>query len=355
MTNKKDKKWLDEKMAQATDFGKIRFDAQAWKQKYILNESRESSFSYKDIKPHKNIWRLIMESKITRYSAAAVVALAMTLVLLSPFGTPGNGGVVLADVQQKVAEIDTMILRGQKTLLRPGEDGEVFEFDGIKAEVDVVKYHSKQYGYVEEGYAGDSLFYRATFNLPKRQTLLIFPAYKKYVTFSSTDKHAQLLENLIPNGMVDLLVDSDYKELGRDNIDGVEAQCFEFQTIESFKNLLPKPVLHMQDFKMKVWIGIEEQLPVRLEAELSIGKSLMTMFNDLILHEVNVLDKYNIAIDEDIFDIEPPEGYTEITFSDILPFIPMEAKAGVAGLGIIPAGLIVWRRQKRKKAKACKP
>jgi hypothetical protein len=300
------------------------------------------------------IWRLIMESKVTKCSAAAVIVLAMALVLLSPFGTPGSGGVVLADVQQKVAEIDTMILRGQKTLLRPGKSGEVFEFDGLKAKVDVVKYHSRQYGFVEEGYVGDSLFYRATFNLPKRQTLLIFPTYKKYVTFSSTDEHTQLLENLIPSGMVDLLLDSDYKELGRDSIDGVETQCFEFQTIESFKDLLPTPVLHMKDFKGKVWIGIEEQVPVRLEAELSIGKSLMTMFNDLILHEVNVLDKYNVAIDEDTFDVEPPEGYTEITLTDIIRMIPVEAKAGVAGLGIIPAGLIVWRRQKRKKAKACR-
>jgi hypothetical protein len=255
----------------------------------------------------------------------------------------------LADVQQKVAEIDTMILRGQKTLLRPGKDGELFEFDGFKAKVDVVKYHSRQYGFVEEGYVGDSLFYRATFNLPKRQNLLIFPTYKKYVTFSSTDEHTQLLENLIPSGMVDLLLDSDYTELGRDSIDGVETQCFEFQTIKSFKDLLPTPVLHMKDFKGKVWIGIEEQVPVRLEAELSIGKSLMTMFNDLILHEVNVLDKYNVAIDEDIFDIEPPESYTEITLSDILLFIPMEAKAGLIGMGIVPAGFVVWKRRRRKR------
>jgi hypothetical protein len=198
-----------------------------------------------------------------------------------------KAGVVLADVQQKVAEIDTMIMRGQKRLLRPGEEGDLFEFDGVKAEIDVVKYHSKQYGYVEEGYAGGSLFYRATFNLPKRQTLLVFPTYKKYVTFPSTDKQSQLLETLPPDGIVDVLVGSDYKELGRDNIEGVEAQCFEFQTIESFKNLLPKPVLHMQDFKGKIWIGIKEQLPVRLEAELSIGKSLMTHRATRRLHRNN--------------------------------------------------------------------
>ena len=98
-----------------------------------------------------------MESKITRYSAAAVIALAAALVLLSPFGAPGNGGVVLADVQQKVAEVDTMIIRGQKRLLRPGEDGDLFEFDGVKAEFDIVKYHSREYGFVEEGYADGKL------------------------------------------------------------------------------------------------------------------------------------------------------------------------------------------------------
>ena len=48
-----------------------------------------------------NLWRLIMESKVTRYSAVAVVTLAVAFVLLGPFGTPGNGGVVLADVQKK--------------------------------------------------------------------------------------------------------------------------------------------------------------------------------------------------------------------------------------------------------------
>ena len=43
------------------------------------------------------LWRFIMERKVTRYSVAAVVILALALVLLSPFGTSGNGGVVWAE------------------------------------------------------------------------------------------------------------------------------------------------------------------------------------------------------------------------------------------------------------------
>ena len=76
----------------------------------------------------------------------------------------------------------------------------------------------------------------------------------------------------------------------------------------------------------------------------------MSMFNELHLREVNVLDKVNIEIEKDIFDIEPPEGYTEVTLSDILKMIPVEAKAGVAGLGIIPAGFVIWKMRRKREA-----
>jgi hypothetical protein len=71
------------------------------------------------------------------------------------------------------------------------------------------------------------------------------------------------------------------------------------------------------------------------------------------LHEVNVVEKYNVELDEKIFDTDIPEGYTEFTLTDILPFIPMKVKAGVTGLGLcfimIPAGFIVKKRQRKKK------
>jgi hypothetical protein len=304
------------------------------------------------LRPGPTIWRFIMESKITRYSAAAVITLAMTLILLSPFGTHGNGGVVLADIQQKVAGIETMIIRGTKTFTRPGEPDRIFEFDGIKCKFDLVKYHSTQYGLVEEGYAEDKLFYRITFNIPEEQTLILFPKYKKYLKFASMDAMEKIMESFsTPNGILNLLLAGDYKKLGRDKIDGIEVEAFEFQgtePFEPFKELLPKAVFDIQNIKGKVWIGIEEQLPVRIEGDLVIGKSFMTMFNDLNLREINVLDKYNIELDEEIFDTNPPEGYTELTLSDILQVIPAEAKAGLVGLCIAPAGFIFWRRRRKR-------
>jgi len=310
--------------------------------------SKEKSAAHRS-----NLWRFIMESKITRYSAAAVVTLAVAFVLLGPFGTPGNGGVVLADVQKKVAGIETMIIRGTKTFTYPGEPDRIFEFDGIKCKFDLVKYHSTQYGLVEEGYAEGKLIYRITFNIPEEQTLILFPKYKKYLKFASRDALAKIMENFAtPNGILNLILAGDYKKLGRDKIDGIEVEAFEFQDaepLEAFKELLPKAVFDIQTFKGKVWIGIKEQLPVRVEGDLAIGKSFTTVFHDLNLHEVNTFGDYNVELDEDIFDTNPPEGYTQLTLSDILKVIPAEAKAGIAGLGIIPAGLIVWKRRRRKK------
>ena len=332
------------------------FDFEKWAGKHpdearLLRSGFEDSGVSTKKKPSE-IWRFIMESKITRFSAAAVIVLAMALVLTNPFWTPGNGGVILADVQQNVNGIETLIIRGTKTFMRLDETNSVLEFNGMKCEFDLVKYFSKQHGLVEEGYIGDELIYRFTFNRPKRQTLLILPLYKKYGIFASTDNQMRLLENGTPKGFINLLMEGGYQELGPDNINGVETEVFEFQDPEIFKEILPKVIFDVQGIKGKVWIGIKEQLPVRVEGDLAIGKSMMSMFQELNLHEINTFGDYNIELDESIFDIAPPEGYTELTLSDILQVIPAEAKAGAAVMGIIPAGLIFWKKRRRKKAAA---
>ena len=100
MNHRNDEDWLDEMIARAADIGKVEFDRTKWLDKLTAGPGPRVH----DVKskPHKTIWRTIMQSKATRYSAAAVILLALTLVLFGPLGAPGNGGVVLADVQQKV-------------------------------------------------------------------------------------------------------------------------------------------------------------------------------------------------------------------------------------------------------------
>ena len=250
MNHRNDEDRLDETIARAADIGKVEFNRAKWLDKLAAGpqDSDAPSPPVLDVKskPHKTIWRAIMESRVTRYSAAAAVVMASAFVLFGPSWAPGNGGVVLADVQQNVAAIETLIIRGTKTFTLPGRDGEVFEFDGIKGHFDLVKYFSAQHGLVEEGYVDGELIYRFTFNRPERQTLLLLPRYKKYGEFPSTDAQMRLLENGTPKGLVKLLMEGESRELGRDTINGVETEVFEFQDPGTFKDLLPKAIADFQ-------------------------------------------------------------------------------------------------------------
>ena len=111
--------------------------------------------------------------------------------------------------------------------------------------------------------------------------------------------------------------------------------------------------MDIQDYKGKVWIGVKDQLPIQLEGDLILGKSFMTMFNDLNLNEVVVLDEYNVKLDESFFGLNAPEGYDELTISDIFDLIPTSVKAGAAGAGLgfilIPVGFVSFRKRRRKK------
>ena len=55
----------------------------------IENDVEGSILAHMKSKPHKTIWRAIMESRVTRYSAAAAVVMASAFVLFGPSWAPG--------------------------------------------------------------------------------------------------------------------------------------------------------------------------------------------------------------------------------------------------------------------------
>ncbi|MBN2590197.1 MAG: hypothetical protein JXA96_10070 [Sedimentisphaerales bacterium] len=299
------------------------------------------------------IGRLIMKSKITKYSAAAVVTLAIVFVLLNPFICFQYGNIVWADIPQKVTDAETMIVKGTKIFKHPGDNGEVFVFDGLKGQFDLIKYFSKQYGFVEEGYSENNLVYRITFNLPQRQTLILLTPYKKYLKYDLKDELIQMLKNLTPVNMINLLLQNGYEELGTSIIEGVDVDGYAYHDKERFLKIFPKLVCDIKNANGKVWVEVNGQLPIKFENDFLVGKSFLTMFNDLEISEVNYLSDFNIDLDEKIFNIDTPSDYSEIALVDILPLIPTSVKASVAGAGLgiilIPTGIISWRRHNRKK------
>jgi hypothetical protein len=326
MSHKKDHHRLDTLISQAVDLGAIKFDRRKWLDRLGARPRTPGlpgpRVDYTKPNTLGVIWRKIMESRVTKYSAAAVVALA-ALVLLNPLGTSPQG-VALAAVQEKVAQVNTMVLRGEKVFSCVAEPNLVLRLD-------VVKYLSRPYGHVEEGRRNSALVYRFILNRPEKQFLLLLPTWKKCLKRPCTEEQIKIMEKLTPTGVMDLLLETQSRKLGPAQIDGTPVEGFEIQDIKSVQNIVPKYLFDLQQGTGTVWIGTRELLPIRIEGDLLIGKSMMTLGTDLRLHEVASLESYNVDLDESLFGTEIPEGYTELQLSDLVP-----AMSTLINLGVLP-------------------
>ncbi len=329
MKSDNDNSWLDPLLSQQVQHEPAEFDFARWSQEhpqeaYLLEHGFVDTHRSQRMSTYL-IWRCIMEKRVVRYSAVAVVGLA-ALILLDFFGTAKNGGVALAAVQEKVAQVNTMVLRGEKVFSPVAEPNIVFRFD-------IVKYFSRPYGHVEEGRTNGALVYRIVFNLPEKQCLVLFPVWKKCLKYPCTEEQIKILEKLTAVGVTDLLLETYCRKLGPAQIDGVAAEGFEMQDVKPIQNILPKYLFDIQQGSGTVWVSTRELLPIRLEGDLLIGKSLATLFTDVRLHEVATLESHDVELEEGLFDTDIPEGCTEFKLTDVFPL-----KLSLVDLGILPAG-----------------
>jgi hypothetical protein len=289
-----------------------------------------------------NLWRFIMENKITKYSAAAVVAMAIAFVLLSPFGASDSGGVVWAKVVQNMDNVQMFVHKEQRFYYELGQDEPFLK-------TDVIKHACQKYGVVEEQYTTEGdLMHRAYLLGEARQIVAVVPKVKKYFKMPMTDTMAQLIERLTPRGLVEYFMAIEHKGLGRSRIDGHEVEGFEAMDTElwpihdTFRFLFP-----VRQITWRFWIDVESSLPVRAEYEIITDRGLFTELKKLKIVCKAYDFEYHQEAQDELFDPNIPDDYTELKLTDLVP-----AKAGLVGLGIVPAGLVFWKRFRRKRAKA---
>ncbi len=261
--------------------------------------------------PGPTIWRTIMEKRITRYSVAAVVALAAALVLWNPLGTSWSG-VALAQVQAKIAQVDTMILRGETTFTSVSDPNTTVKYENVK-------YLSRPEGFVEDGFIKGTRIYRVVLNRREKRGVLLLDPWKKCVRFPCTEEQIKVVERLTPSGVVDLLLESnDYRRLGTTTINGIEAEGFAAQNLKPLGNIVPRYLMDLQQGTATIWVGTKGLLPIRMEADMLLGRTIATLFMDVRCHEIAVLEKYDVELDPGLFDTATPEGYTEFTLAESL-------------------------------------
>jgi hypothetical protein len=310
-----------------------------------IRKARKESSMARQSKP--NVWRKIMESKITRYSAAAVVILAVALVLLTPFGTSKNGGIIWAKVVDKVHQMPTAIHKEKCVFWKMGQHEPLLE-------ADVMMYASDEYGWVEHVYdEKETLLARVYFLKETQEFIIISPTEKKYGKLSlPLDWLDQMTGMLTPYGLVDFFTSSHYTELGRAKFENFDVEGFEI-TENTDPNTLPIPepirlLFPAKDMVVRLWIDVETSLPVGFDFEFNTDRGLFTGFDKLHC-EFRAYDiQWNAELPEGIFEPNIPDDYTEFKITDV---VPIEAKAGLVGLIAIPTGFIFWKKR-RKKARA---
>ena len=347
MKHEKDNQWLDPMLQQYIYREPEQFDFAKWAEKHpdearLLRNGFEHSSRSTKTKPSL-IWRFIMESKITRYSAAAVVAMAMTLVLLDPFGTSDKGHIVWAQVVQNMDKVQMFVHKEQRFFYELGQ-GKPF------LKTNVIKHACPKYGVVEEQYTTEGdLMHRAYLLGQTRQIVAVLPKVKKYFKLPMTDTMTQLIDRLTPRGLVEYFMATEHKDLGRSQIDGRQVEGFEVTDTglwpihDTFKFLFP-----VKQITWRFWIDIENSLPVRAEYEIITDRGLFTEMKKLKIVCKAYDFEYHKEVQEELFDPKIPDDYTEFKLTDL---IPAEAKAGLVGLSIIPVGFFFWKRKKRKRAK----
>ncbi len=291
-------------------------------------------------RPGPTLWRTIMENKVTRYSAAAVVALAAALVLLSPFGTSRNGSIVLADVAEKVNEMGNSVVRGHRTIWYQGQEEPTLNANGTA-------YISAEHGYMEEQYDADGkLTHRAYFLKEPRRFVLVVPPEKRYLEIPvSEDIFERLTTVLTPSGMLTHITSSPHTELGREDFDGLVVEGFETSDHELFA--VPgalRLILPVDSLTTRLWIDVDSSLPARIDIDFTTHRLFLAGFKK-IRAEFRVHDiQWNAKLPEGIFDPNIPEDYTRVD----LEYVAQENAAWL-GVGALPViGIVAYRRRLRR-------
>jgi len=234
----------------------------------------------------QNIWRIIMKSKITKAAAAAVIIGAVILGLNITSG-PDIAGVTWAEVIEKVEQISALTYDMTSEISYP---------ENKKLSIQSENYVAGDYGTKSILYMNGEVFV-VTYLLPRKKLAYhIRPKDKTYRRMDMSDEQAaRVKEPDDPRTWLKTVLSGDYIELGRDNINGVVVEGIKCSMTEKTG----------EDTVMRLWVGVETNLPVRIEIE---GQK---MEGGEMRPQKNVMENFqwDVELDESVFEPNIPEDY----------------------------------------------
>jgi hypothetical protein len=232
-------------------------------------------------------WRIIMKSRITKLTAAAVIIVAVILGL-SITGGPDMASVVWGEVIAKVEQIPALIFDMTTEISYPGDK---------KLSIQSENYVAGDYGTKSSIYMNGELF-GLKYRLPRKNLAYqIRPKDKTYMRIDLSDEQAAKGQDPDdPRTWLKIILSGDYTKLGRDNINGVAVEGIECNEPEMTGD---------ENGIMRLWVNVETNLPVRIEVE-KLGMEAGQMRPHKFVME-NF--EWNVELDESILEPNIPNDY----------------------------------------------
>jgi len=264
-----------------------------------------------------SIWRTIMKGKTARLAAAAVILIGV-LVLTSVFvGT--NKSVALAGVLEKVEQARAYMYKMDMTMTGSMMPGGKHEIQGTIIISD--EYGMKWEMDTPDPKTGEKATTEMYILPGKKVAISLMPEQKKYlrVEFDNDWLARVKREKNDPRETLKRMMDCNYTELGRKEIDGIEVEGFE-TTDPKFSEGLTEGV--KVTLKITLWVDVESWLPVLWEMETKMNEQMQVYV---------ILSDFQWDIPVVASDFEPviPADYTAmIDDGDKRPSMTGEAARG---------------------------
>ncbi|HCO93185.1 MAG TPA: hypothetical protein DIU00_04410 [Phycisphaerales bacterium] len=263
-----------------------------------ISAGKAESQAKQSVVTRPNIWRTIMKGKTARLAAAAVILIGV-LVLTSVFvGT--NKSVALAGVLEKVERARAFMYKMEMTMT-----GSMMP--GGKQEVQGTMIISDEYGMkwemgIPNPNTGENAITEMYILPDQKVAISLMPEQKKYLRMEFDDDWLAKVkrEKNDPRETLKRMMDCNYTELGRKEIDGIEVEGFE-TTDPKFPEGLPEGV--KVTLKVTLWADVETWLPVLWEIETKMNEQMQ-------LHVVVSDFQWDIPVVASDFEPVIPADYT---------------------------------------------
>lgn len=269
-------------------------------------------------KGHAIRWRTIMQSKVTKFAAAAVLILGVFLGLYALGISPDGSSVAWASLAQHVEQIKTVTYRMHMTMKgMPGLPKDKM------MEVDQVMTMSSDYGMKMEMMMDGKVMSQMYMPIAGQSIITLMPEQKMFMKITLTDEMQKKTEqqSYDPREVVAGFMGTEYMEIGRKEINGVVVEGVE--TNNSIFAGMPFNII-----KGQLWVDVNTDLPVLLEMQIEMKTG------DAVISTTMVIDSFqwNIELDESEFICDIPEDYEEMPEMKIPE---MNAEAAIEGFKLL--------------------